>query len=414
MKFRYNELLRTAGLALTLAVFAGSATWGRWMRPTEMPVSRLIKNVTAYIEAHPQDPHGYYTLGRINSAAFAESTENIAVYTRDTLPNVPTYTGRTPRPRDRTKPLTPRDLTYLSDAVANYKRAADLDPKDGTTWLGLGFQCEEALGFAGGVRQAWTALHRSGKPDAELLRQEALRLYRKAYRLTVNAENVQTIGLVNPISLEAAEGIVRLQANHRLSAADQTELTELQERIAAFRKRPRAISPILISFDRRAALTDLLAPEKPVRFDLAGDGLGRQWPWVKPTVGILVWDPKRTGRITSGLQLFGNVTWWLFWKDGYEPLAALDNDGNGRLEGAELRGIAVWFDRNGNGVSDPGEVVSLSSLGIKRIAARSTGLQGGVPANPQGVQLRDGSFLATVDWTPTSLSGVSPRGSTRH
>ena len=51
-----------------------------------------------------------------------------------------------------------------------------------------------------------------------------------------------------------------------------------------------------------------------------------------------------------GLQLFGSVTWWLFWEDGYAPLAALDDNHDGRLEGAELKGIAIWFDRNGNGV----------------------------------------------------------------
>ena len=164
------------------------------------------------------------------------------------------------------------------------------------------------------------------------------------------------------------------------------------------------MTPILVALQHEAKLSDLLASEISVRFDLAGDGLGRSWPWVKPTTGILVWDPRHTGKITSGLQLFGSVTWWLFWNNGYEPLAALDNDHNGWLEGAELQGIAVWFDRNGNGVSDSGEVVSLSSLGIKRIAARSAGLADGVPANPAGIQLRDGSSLATFDWTPTSLA----------
>jgi hypothetical protein len=44
-----------------------------------------------------------------------------------------------------------------------------------------------------------------------------------------------------------------------------------------------------------------------------------------------------------------------------------------------------------------GEVVSLSSLGIKRIATHSAGPTDGVPGNPDGVQLRDGSSLATFD-----------------
>ena len=285
----------------------------------------------------------------------------------------------------------------------SYRKATELDGSDAMARRGLGFQCEEALPFPGAVARASAALDFSTS-NAELLRIEALQSYRKAYALTVQADTSHTLGLTNPVSMEAAEGIARLQKNHRLSAAEQTELAEMQERIAAFASQPRPITPILISFERQAALTDLLAPNKPVRFDLAGDGLGREWPWVKPTAGILVWDPGHTGKITSGLQLFGSVTWWLFWKDGYEPLAALDNDRNGWLEGAELRGIAVWFDRNGNGIADPGEDVSLASLGVKRIAVLATGLSAGAPANPRGVELRDGSFLPTFDWTPVPLS----------
>ncbi|MBT3202234.1 MAG: hypothetical protein HN350_20220, partial [Phycisphaerales bacterium] len=49
-----------------------------------------------------------------------------------------------------------------------------------------------------------------------------------------------------------------------------------------------------------------------VRFDLDGDGRAQSWPWVKPTTGILVWDPSGQGRITSGQQLFGSVTIWMF------------------------------------------------------------------------------------------------------
>ncbi len=245
------------------------------------------------------------------------------------------------------------------------------------------------------------ALGVPGKPDKETLRQEALRFYRNAYTLEIKSRSDHGIDF---LSVEAADDIVKLQQHHSLSSTEQNELTTLKKQIATFESQPRPITPILISFDRQASLSNLLAPDRHVRFDLAGDGIGRQWPWVKPTTGILVWDPNHTGNITSGLQLFGNVTWWLFWNDGYEPLAALDNDHNGWLEGTELQGIAVWFDRNGDGVAQPGEVVSLDLLGIKRIAVQSAGLTDGVPANPNGVQLRNGSFLFTFDWTPSSLT----------
>lgn len=379
------------------------AAWARWIGPTQMPVARLLQNVQAYIKAHPKEEQGYYTLGRINSAAFAQDKETVGVMPREPLPLVSTQQGLIPAHRDRTKPLPVRAISYAADAIRNYKIATDLNPADGLAWLGLGFQCEEALPFPQVVETGWKRLSLSGAPDPEKMRQEALRFYRKAYALTIQEDTKRPAVMINPVSMEAAEGIIRLQQKRSLSRTEQTELEEMQKQVEIFKKRPRAISPILISFERHASLPDLLAPGKHVRFDLAGDGLGRQWPWVKPTTGILVWDPQHTGKITSGLQLFGNVTWWLFWKDGYGPLAGLDNNHNGWLEGTELQGISVWFDRNSNGISDRGEIVSLSSLGIQRIAAHSAGSADGVPANPEGVQLRDGSSLATFDWTPTSL-----------
>jgi hypothetical protein len=56
--------------------------------------------------------------------------------------------------------------------------------------------------------------------------------------------------------------------------------------------------------------------------------------------------------------------------NGYQPLAALDDDGDGWPSDRELSGIAVWRDKNQNGIADPGEVLPATALGIQRIAAR--------------------------------------------
>jgi hypothetical protein len=42
--------------------------------------------------------------------------------------------------------------------------------------------------------------------------------------------------------------------------------------------------------------------------------------------------------ITSALQLFGNVTFWMFWRDGYAAMSALDDNGDGVLSGDNCRG----------------------------------------------------------------------------
>jgi len=88
----------------------------------------------------------------------------------------------------------------------------------------------------------------------------------------------------------------------------------------------------------------------------------------------------------------------MFWRKGYEALAALDDDGNGWLEGKELDGIFVWHDKNSNGVSERGEVLPLSRFGIIRISVKATNRIGETLFNPKGIQLSDGTFLPTYDW----------------
>ena len=136
-----------------------------------------------------------------------------------------------------------------------------------------------------------------------------------------------------------------------------------------------------------------------IAFDL--DGTGRRWPWISANTFLLVWDPMRSGCVQSGAQLFGSNTWWFVWSDGYAVLAALDNDGDGRLRGDELAGIAGWTDRNGNGKSDTGEVIDVGALGIVSIATAATMRRpSGEPYAPHGIKLRDGSMLATFSWAP--------------
>ena len=158
------------------------------------------------------------------------------------------------------------------------------------------------------------------------------------------------------------------------------------------------VSPILFSLSPGADLGRLLDTTARVDFDLRGYGPAAQWSWIRPEAGLLVWDPEKTGVITSGRQLFGNYTFQIARATGYEALAALDDDGDGFLRGAELAGLRVWFDRNGNGRSDPGEVVDLAECGIVALAVRATRADGIHPTNLAGVIFADGHTLPTWDW----------------
>jgi len=61
----------------------------------------------------------------------------------------------------------------------------------------------------------------------------------------------------------------------------------------------------------------------------------------------------------------------------------------------------VWTDKNGNAVSDPGEVVPIRQAGIKALAVKAVGKTEGMPFNPQGIRMNDGRVLPTYDWIAT-------------
>jgi hypothetical protein len=60
--------------------------------------------------------------------------------------------------------------------------------------------------------------------------------------------------------------------------------------------------------------------------------------------------------LTSALQLFGNVTFWMFWSNGFEAMRALDDNQDGTLAGGELR-----VDARSRAIRVPG--VHYSALG---------------------------------------------------
>lgn len=63
----------------------------------------------------------------------------------------------------------------------------------------------------------------------------------------------------------------------------------------------------------------------------------------------------------------------LFFENGYHALATLDDDGDGELAGRELRGLALWQDRNGDGVSDDGEVKPVGAYGVVSLSCEFSG-----------------------------------------
>lgn len=394
-------------LLLMIATFASNGVLGLWVAMNvHVPVDRLLTNVRDYIKNHSDDAQGYYVLGRLHSLAFASDTDTIEVYQKDKqdLPGFIPWESIIVN-RKAAGPLSEKARNHLLESVRNYKRAGELAPDQPMSFLGLGWMLESGAKYASQLGAP--PGENNTTTNAALWTERALAAYRKAYELTIKADLNQSgfgPGADAAISLEAGKGIIRILEARRRTDAEVKELASVRESIAVLADKPRAITPIIFPLNRNAALDDLLATDKIVRFDMAGDGEPGWWPWVKPDTGILVWDPKRSGRVESGLQLFGSVTWWISWQHGYQPLAILDDNKDSSLGGNELEGLAVWRDRNSNGISEPGEVLPVKELGIERISVAASERINGTLCNTSGLQLSNGTVLPTYDWTPTEIN----------
>jgi hypothetical protein len=179
---------------------------------------------------------------------------------------------------------------------------------------------------------------------------------------------------------------------------DTQEIADLKARQTTLISMSRAVTPILVPLADDTLLSDLVDTNATVTFDLDGSGTPRPWSWITPKAAWLVFDRDAQGQITSALQMFGNVTFWIFWRDGYAALSSLDDDHDGALQGPELQGIALWHDQNANGVSEPGEVRPVADWGLTAISCRGEPHVGGMSWCPQGVKFSDGSTRQTYDW----------------
>ena len=403
-------------LVLATLFVTGSAA-AKWMAGTQMPVARLLKNVSEYVQKHPSDANGYYTLARIQSAAFAVKAESISLYSE---PNLPRFGPSSPRINTtRSAPsVSDADTAIYASSLHNYRRAVELNPKEPLHWFGYGFELEEALKYPQTLAAAAAELKLKLPANSAVLR-DAIRSasvanYRQAYKLALPEDRSARGAGVFTVSEEACLSIVRLQQGRRLSDAESSEMETMKATVAEMKSQPRFITPIVIRMDSDAQPAMVAwdaneAERHRVEFDMLGTGTSTKWTWVKPETGLLVWDPHHTNIIKSGQQLFGTTTWWLFWKDGYEPLKALDNNADGFLSGSELTGIAVWFDKNGNGICDAGEVISLAKVGIVKLSVKANGEYLGQPYNASGVVFANGHTALSMDWKPSSNLSVFKR-----
>src|SRR4051812_23783624 len=94
IKSSFRSIATMGVLSLLLGTLAVPQAGGKPIAPVQVPITRLLRNMGEYVKAHPKDAEGYYTLGRINSAAFARESETLSLYpdTEDKPPRFPYFT----------------------------------------------------------------------------------------------------------------------------------------------------------------------------------------------------------------------------------------------------------------------------------------------------------------------------------
>jgi hypothetical protein len=505
-----RALALAAGIAVAAAV-GGAAAERMFAMPSDAPVDRLVRNITAYTNDHPTSGHAYYLLGRVHAVAFSTKSRTVGVYRGGEKPGeLPQLADN--RWSDRTGPApTVQELYgHLAASVSAYERAVDLcSPKAVSEWretdlvlawlgyasvLDAGLEASDQVDVA---PQPPREVPKDGKPTAEnggkkdapkggeppkpeptpeararfaplikdlssptasvreaavkaleadlgaaapvlaaerkqeskeakeavrkLLRawwrDVAIEYYRRVSEATVDRDaklDQQPIrGIEELASYEATAALVRLlKERGERRSEDKTLLAKAEEGLKRLRAVPpsMAMTPIIFGDGAGAGATrvgELLEPGSAAAFDMRGIGKREWWSWVKPTTAFLVWNPQDRRRIVSARQLFGSVTWWMMFRDGYEALTMLDDDRDGVLRAGELAGLAVWVDADGDGVCQRHEVRTVKEAGIAWIAAGIERWDGVTPMNSRGIGMTDGRVLATFDWMADPLPDTS-------
>ena len=102
-----------------------------------------------------------------------------------------------------------------------------------------------------------------------------------------------------------------------------------------------------------------------VQFDLNGDGFRETAGWIGAGTGLVIRDLNGNGLVDNAGELIGNAK-----HHAYEVLQELDDNNDGVIDAddAVFGELRVWQDLDQDGVTDPGELKTLTELGIERFS----------------------------------------------
>jgi hypothetical protein len=127
------------------------------------------------------------------------------------------------------------------------------------------------------------------------------------------------------------------------------------------------LSPLVIDLNNDGKFS--VSVDNGVRFDMKSSGSLLKTAWVNANDGLLARDINGDGLINNGSELFGDSTKLPNGKsapDGFAALSMLDSNHDGVINAKDTswKDVKIWIDRNSDGHTDTGELVSLDSAGI--------------------------------------------------
>ena len=149
------------------------------------------------------------------------------------------------------------------------------------------------------------------------------------------------------------------------------------------------IDPLILDLDGDGI--ELTSQNDGVYFDLDKDGFAEKTAWVKGDDALLARDLNNNGKIDDISELFGTAT-----TTGFAALKALDSNNDNLITSADatFTTLRLWRDLNKNGITDTGELTTLSQNNITNLSLSATNLT--------NTTIQDNLIRATARFTRTN------------
>ncbi|MBR3024515.1 MAG: hypothetical protein IKH71_08705, partial [Oscillospiraceae bacterium] len=189
---------------------------------------------------------------------------------------------------------------------------------------------------------------------------------------------------------------------------------------------PRVLDPLVIDLEEKG-IELISKDENDVHFDLDVNGFMENVTWINGTDGFLAIDRNKNGKIDDGTELFGDrvvLSDGRTAASGFEVLLDMDVNGDGIIDARDpvFSDLLIWKDKEKQGITEEGELTTLSENNIKAISlqfkdAQSEKTEGGAFITESStVIFNDDSETDIVEyWFDTNAYDtvtVNPDGST--